>query len=72
MENLTLNGKKYVGKSAYINGFNGYTSSDDDGLLCAIINHSCWDKNKKPNILLNSNEDKIVNKNLRGVIIDIK
>jgi len=72
MENLTLNGEKYTGEAAYVNGFNGYTSSETDGLLCAIINKSCWDKNKNPNALLDSNGNTVVNKNLRGIFIDVK
>lgn len=71
MKNLTLNGEKFVGKAAYINGFNGYTSSETDGLLCAIINSSCLDENLNYNILLNENGEKIVNTKVRGIIIDV-
>jgi hypothetical protein len=52
-----FNGKLYSGMGAYINGYNGYTSSENDGVLCALIPDktgvlSCWDKDTgEPNYI---------------------
>lgn len=67
-------GKEYKGKAAYINGYNGHTESEDDGMLCALIIDgvgvlSCWDNDCKPNNLTDCNGNNIINKNLRGSIV---
>lgn len=71
-----LNGEPYKGKASYINGSNGYTATEDNGLLCALIVDgvgvpSCWDDNGNPNTLTDKDGNKIVNKALRGVIIEL-
>lgn len=71
-----LNGEPYHGRAAYINGYNGYTATEDNGLLCALIDDwrglpSCWDNDGNPNTLTDKDGNKIVNKALRGVIIVI-
>ena len=71
-----LNGKEYHGKAAYINGYNGYTSTEDNGLLCALIADSigvpsCWDIEGKPNALKDENGNIIADKAKRGTIIDV-
>ena len=48
-----LNGVKYTGRIAFINGFNGYTRTENDGFMCALINHSCF-TDGEPNILLDT------------------
>lgn len=72
-----FNGKEYKGKAAYINGYNGYTATEDDGVLCALIEDSvgvpsCWNTEGKPNVLKDENGTIIVNKEARGSIIEIK
>lgn len=72
-----FNDKPYKGKAAYINGYNGYTSTKDDGVLCALVIDSvgvpsCWDAEGKPNVLKDENGTIIVNKCARGSIIEIR
>jgi hypothetical protein len=50
---LFLNDMLYTDEIAFINGYNGYTSTKDDGLMCAIINGSAFDDKGKPNLLKN-------------------
>lgn len=66
---VLLNGEIYVGKTAFINGYNGYNTSEDDSLLCALINHSAWGKNKKPNLLTDEFGNLIHSTDRRGEII---
>ena len=71
-----LNGQLYKGKAAYINGYNGYTATEDNGLLCALIVDgagvpSCWDDNGNPNTLTDKDGNKIINKSLRSVVIEL-
>lgn len=70
---LYLNGNEYKGKAAFINGYNGYSATENNGLLCALIDNngvlSCFDKDGKPNALKNGLGEKIVNKALRGTTI---
>lgn len=48
---ILFNNNKYSGNATFIKGYNGYTSTEDDGYMCALINNSCWDSNGKPNLL---------------------
>lgn len=64
-EKLFFHGMKYKGDAAFINGYNGYESTEFDGLLCAVIENSCFDKNV-PNYLLNENDEVIISKYNRG------
>jgi len=50
-ETILLNGEPFKGLCSFINGYNGYSTTEDDGLMCAIINNSCWDANGKPNLV---------------------
>jgi len=73
---LFFNGKEYKGEAAFINGYNGYTSTPTDGMLCALIklgeaNPSCWNDKSKPNTLLDKNGNSIKSTNLRGLTITI-
>lgn len=69
---LYFEGKEYNGPAAYINGFNGYTATEDDGYLCALVEKSCWDDNRNPNLLLTKDGNTIHDANRRGqeVFID--
>jgi hypothetical protein len=65
-DELFLNGEKYTGPAAFINGYNGYTSTDDDGLLKAF---------KNPNgdgYLTDKNGYLIRARNRRGQSVEIK
>ena len=46
-----LNGKRYFGEAVYINGYNGYTKTADDAMLCAVINNSAFTSGGKSNLL---------------------
>ena len=67
-------GKRYIGRAGFINGFNGYTSTKDDGILCAFTQEkgydreklSLWNENGKPNYLTDKDGSKIESKNYRG------
>lgn len=73
-EEVYFKGKKYIGRASFINGFNGYTSSKDDGILCALTQEkgydreklSLWDDKSKPNYLTDKDGFKIMSKNYRG------
>ena len=64
---LFLDGSEFNGTKVFINGYNGYTSTETDGLLCAIIHNSAFDLiSGKPNALVNENGEKIISKVNRG------
>ena len=70
-KNYFFNGKPYTGDAAFINGYNGYTYSENHGMLCALIpdkvgTRSCWDKDGKPNSILDENGDTITDSR-RGI-----
>ena len=67
---LYLNGREFKGAVIFINGYNGYTSTKTDGLLCAIINNSTFDLGK-PNAVTNNKGEKIISKYNRGIFYDI-
>lgn len=67
---LFFNGKPYKGDASFINGYNGYTSTDDDGLLCAIVNSSCFGTDK-PNLLTDKDGKCIKAIHLRSNIIHV-
>jgi hypothetical protein len=70
-----FNGKPYKGEATFINGYNGYESTEGDGMMCAIIDFSCLDKTKYPKIvhhyLTDMDGNYIQSKNRRGVRMDI-
>lgn len=71
-----FNGERYNGEAAYINGYNGYTATEDNGLLCALIKDwrglpSCWDNDGNPNYLTDKDGNKIIDKSLRNTIIEL-
>jgi len=64
-KNYFFGGKPYTGDAAFINGSNGYTHSENHGMLCALIPdkvgvRSCWDKDGKPNSILDENGNTII------------
>lgn len=61
-----LNGEPYQGECAYIDGFNGYTRTDNDGMLCALINNSLWNKDGVPNTLKNESGDYIIRPKIKN------
>lgn len=65
-QEVYFNGEPYVGYAGFIYGYNGYESSKDDGMLCAIIGGSCWGEDGVPNMLTDKKGNAVVNKNLRG------
>lgn len=69
-EKLFLNDVEYHGECGYINGYNGYERTTEDGLLCAVINHSLFTKGE-PNLLTDKYGYLIENTNLRGNIIKV-
>ena len=72
LPDLFLNNKLYKGPAAYINGYNGYTSSSNDGALCALIDNSCFVKGtSEGNLLRTATGGLVVNTALRGVQITI-
>lgn len=68
-----FNGELYSGRGAYINGYNGYTSSENDGVLCALLPDktgvlSCWDKDTgEPNYITTKNGRMIRDTAKRGL-----
>ena len=66
---LFLEGKRFRGYATFINGYNGYDSTEDDGMLCALGDHGCWDATGKPNALIDENGESIILKSRRGVTI---
>ena len=57
--------KKYVGEVVFINGYNGYSKTNDDSIMCGLINNSAF-SNGKPNILFTKNNVAIHSENRRG------
>ena len=49
-----LNGIRYSGEVGFIQGNNGYSRTENDGLMAAIVNNSLWDKDGKENLLKTS------------------
>ncbi len=70
MKGLLLNGKPYTGSAVYINGYNGYTKSKGDSVLCAIINNSAFSCSGEPNALRDENGNVIHDENKRGQTIN--
>lgn len=67
---IYFNGELYTGEASFINGYNGYESTEDDGLMCAVIDNSLWNDNKEPNAVLDKNGNKIISKSRRGVTLN--
>lgn len=61
-----FNGKRYKGEAVYIDGYNGYTKTADDSMLCAIINNSAF-TNGVSNLLTDMNGNNIHSENHRGM-----
>lgn len=62
-----LNGKRYLGQAVYINGYNGYTKTEHDSKLCAVINNSAFDSNGIPNLLTDKNGNHFHSEDHRGM-----
>ena len=60
-KDIYSNGKIYKGKAIFINGYNGYTSTKDDGYLI----------DEKGNYLTDKKGNNLVAKERRGVVIDL-
>lgn len=61
----------YTGEAAFVNGYNGFTHTEDDGMLCALIpddsfHLTCWSKDLKPNKLLDENNEPLIDWDSRG------
>lgn len=65
-----FNGTRYKGIAVYINGYNGYTKTADDSMLCAIINNSAF-TNGSPNMLTDMNGNNIHSEDHRGMCFEI-
>ncbi len=63
-----LNGKEYFGEVAFVDGFNGYTKSNGDGLMCALINKSAFTNKGKPNVVCDVNGNRIHSENRRRLV----
>lgn len=50
-----FDGKPFTGKADYVKGYNGYTFSKDNGLLCALIGGGGLWTDGKPNALVDNN-----------------
>lgn len=68
-----LNSRPYTGQAAFINGYNGFEHSDDDGMLCALLPNpervaqlGCWTYDI-PNTLLDENNEPFIDRNRRGI-----
>jgi len=61
-----LNGEKYTGNAVFINGYNGYTSTKDDGVLCAVVKDSAWNRKNIPNYLTDKDGVQLRAKSRRG------
>lgn len=66
-----LGNSLYTGEAAFVNGYNGFTHTEDDGLLCALLpddsfHLSCWSEDLKPNKLLDENNEPLIDWNSRG------
>jgi len=64
-DEVFLKGKPFKGEASFVNGYNGHTKTEDDSILCALIDNSCW-KDGKPNALTNADGDLIHYENRRG------
>jgi hypothetical protein len=66
-----LNGEKFTGEVAFIDGFNGHTKTDTDGLMCALINKSCWNSEGVINILKDSDGNIYHSENRRRLVYEV-
>ena len=64
-DEVFLDGKPFKGEAAFVNGYNGHTKTEDDSILCALIDNSCW-KGGKPNALTDADGMQIHSENLKG------
>lgn len=69
---LYMNGAPFYGYAAFVDGYNGYESAPNDGMLCAVVatagspNGSCWDENGNPNAVTDKDGNPIILKARRG------
>ena len=68
---LFLNGRPYKGEAVFINGYNGYTKTPDDAMLCALINNSAFRKGGRSNILRTANGSPVHSEDHREVTITV-
>ena len=66
-----LNGQKYTGDVAFIDVFNGYTKSENDGLMCALIDKSCFDDDGISNVLQDCNGNIYHSENRRRQVWEV-
>ena len=67
--NLKLDGKMYEGDATFVNGYNGYSSTAADGVLCALIGGSCWNESGAANALIDENGFGVRSRSRRGQTI---
>lgn len=70
-KDVYLNGERYEGKAVFINGYNGYNSTPDDGMLVAVINNWACDKEGNSHYLTNKKGQKLRAQSRRGIIKQI-
>jgi hypothetical protein len=63
-----LDGKPFIGEAVFINGYNGYTSTNDDGFLAVLCNHSAF-HNGKARALTDSNNKVIKSTDRRSSVL---
>jgi hypothetical protein len=73
---IFFKGKPFCGKASFVNGYNGYTSTESDGCLCALIADkrgilSCWDENGNMNSITTESGVPIKLKNRRGISTEL-
>lgn len=66
-----FNGQRYIGDAVYINGYNGYTKTEHDSKLCAVINNSAFGSNG-PNLLTDENGNHFHSEDHRGMAFEIR
>lgn len=66
-----LDGEKYNGEISFVDGFNGHTKANGDGMMCALIDKSAFSKNGKPNILKDKNGNSYHSENRRRQVFDL-
>lgn len=62
---LYIKGEKYTGEIVFINGYNGYSTTPEDSMLCGIQNNSAFD-NGEPIILSDKEGNVFYSTNRRG------
>lgn len=67
-QKIFFNGQEWNGKIGFINGYNGYSFTKDDSLMCAVVNFSLFGKGGLPNVLTDTQGNIFKSTNRRGQI----